>query len=271
MYYADSHTHSIISRDSEAPRADMAKGAIDAGISEICFTDHYDILDIDGSYNPHFDWAPVRLEQQKAQEAWGDQIKIRCGIEIGNVPTDFQCGDRVQQEPGLDFVICSVHNLSSEAGGLDFYDYRYKDPETCYIHLDDYFKTIMSSAQWGHFDTFGHIPYPLRYMRDRDGQDVNLDRYQAQIREILKVIISKGKAVEVNTKNWSPLIEQDYLSLMTTYHQLGGELVTVGSDAHFPSAVGSNIPRVYEMLRDIGFRYVAAFERHNPHFISLDG
>ena len=271
MYYADSHTHSIISRDSDAPRADMAKGAIEAGISEICFTDHYDILDIDGSYNPNFDWAPVRLEQEKAQAAWGDQVNLRYGIEIGNVPTDFACGDRVQQEPGLDFVICSVHNLSIAAGRLDFYDFRYKDPETCYVHLDDYFKTMMESVQWGHFDTFGHIPYPMRYMRDRDGQDVNLDRYQDQIREILKVIISKGKGIEVNTKNWSPRIEQDYISLMTTYHELGGEIVTVGSDAHFPSAVGSNIPHVYDMLRDIGFRYVAAFEKRNPHFISLDG
>lgn len=271
MYYADSHTHSIISRDSQSPRAAMAKGAIDAGISELCFTDHYDILDIDGSYNPHFDWGPVHLEQQQAQQLWGHQIKLRSGIEIGNVPTDFECGDRVQQEPGLDFVICSVHNLSIAAGGLDFYDFRYKDSATCYLHLDDYFRTMMESAQWGHFDTFGHIPYPLRYMRDRDGQNVNLDRYQEQIRAILTVIIAKGKGIEVNTKNWSAAIAQDYRTLLTTYHELGGEIITVGSDAHAPSAVGAHIPYVYDMLRNIGFRYVAAFELRKPHFISLDG
>ncbi len=271
MYYADSHTHSIISRDSDAPRADMAKGAIDAGISEICFTDHYDILDIDGSYNPYFDWAPVRQEQKKALDAWGDRIRIRSGIEIGNVPTDFTCGDRVQQEPDLDFVICSVHNLPQSAGGLDFYDFHYEDPDTCYRHLDHYFQTMMESVQWGHFDTFGHIPYPLRYMRDRDGQEVNLGRYQEQIRAILQVLISKGKGVEVNTKNWSPRIEQDYLALMTTYYELGGDIVTVGSDAHSPEAVGAQIPRVYDMLRSIGFRFVAAYTLRTPHFISLEG
>lgn len=271
MYYADSHMHSIISRDSDAPRADMAKGAIDHGISEICFTDHFDITDIDGSYNPDFNWFPARMEQRKALDAWGDQVKIRYGIEIGNVPTDLHAAERVQEEPGLDFVICSVHNLSIQAGRLDFYDYVYQDPQTCYAHLDDYFHSMLRSAQWGKFDIFGHIPYPMRYMRDRDGQDVNLDRYQDQIREILKVIISKGKGIEVNTKNWSPRIEQDYIQLMTHYRELGGEIVTVGSDAHSPDAVGANIPRVYGILKDIGFQYVAAFEARNPHFISLEG
>ena len=176
--------------------------------------------------------------------AWGDRVKIRYGIEVGNVPTDFEAGERVQQEPGLDFVICSVHNLSHEAGGLDFYDFRYRDPETCYAHLDNYFETMLQSVQWGKFDIFGHIPYPMRYMRDRDGQDVSLDRYQDQIREILRIIIEKGRGIEVNTKNWSDRIEQDYFRLMTTYHELGGELVTVGSDAHSPDAVGAHIPRV---------------------------
>lgn len=271
MYYADSHMHSSISRDSDSHRVDMAKGAVDHGIAEICFTDHYDILDIDGSYNPHFDWAPVREQQRLAREAWGDKVQIRSGIEIGNVPTDYACGERVQAEPGLDFVICSVHNLSVEAGRLDFYDYHYDSPEICYTHLDDYFHTMRLSVEWGKFDIFGHIPYPMRYMRDRDGQDVSLDRYRDQIREILTRIIEQGKGIEVNTKNWSPRIEEDYIRLVSDYRDLGGEIITVGSDAHFPEAVGSNIPHVYELLKDIGFRYVAAFEARKPHFIALEG
>ena len=271
MYFADSHMHSIVSRDSESPRADMARGAVEHGVSEICFTDHFDILDIDGSYNPNYDWTPARQQQKLAQDAFGDKVKIRYGIEIGNVPTDFEAGERVQQEPGLDQVICSVHNLSIAAGRLDFYDFVYKDAATCYVHLDDYFHTMLQSVQWGKFDTFGHIPYPMRYMRDRDGQNVSLDRYQDQIREILKIIIEKGKGIEVNTKNWSERIRQDYFALMSTYKELGGEIVTVGSDAHSPEYVGTHILEVYEMLREIGFRYVTTFEARKPHFISLEG
>ena len=71
MYFADSHMHSIVSRDSESPRADMARGAVAHGVSEICFTDHFDILDIDGSYNPNYDWAPAREQQQLALAACG--------------------------------------------------------------------------------------------------------------------------------------------------------------------------------------------------------
>ena len=125
MYFADSHMHSIVSRDSESPRADMARGAVAHGVNEICFTDHFDILDIDGSYNPNYDWAPAREQQQLALAACGDKVKIHYGIEIGNVPTDFEAAERVQQEPGLDQVICSVHNLSIAAGRLDFYDFTY--------------------------------------------------------------------------------------------------------------------------------------------------
>ena len=74
MYFADSHMHSIVSRDSESPRADMARGAVAHGVSEICFTDHFDILDIDGSYNPNYDWAPAREQQQLALAACGATV-----------------------------------------------------------------------------------------------------------------------------------------------------------------------------------------------------
>ena len=271
MYLADSHMHSSISRDSDSPRIEMAQGAVEHGVNEICFTDHFDILDIDGSYNPNFDWAPARVQQQQAKEKWGDQVTIRYGIELGNVPTDFEAGERVQIEPGLDFVICSVHNLSIAAGRLDFYDFHYQDAATCYVHLDDYFHTMLQSVQWGKFDIVGHIPYPMRYMRDRDGQNVSLDRYQDQIREILKIVIENGRGIEVNTKNWSERIQQDYIQLMTTYKELGGEIVTVGSDAHSPEYVGSQIAHVYDLLKSIGFRYVAAFAERKPHFIKLEG
>lgn len=271
MYIADSHMHSIVSRDSEAPRAEMAHAAVLHGISEICFTDHYDVLDMDGSYNPHYDWAPARLQQELARKAWGERVQIRYGIELGNVPTDFEAGERILQEPGLDFVICSVHNLSIPAGRLDFYEFHYEDAATCYDHLDDYFHTMQQSIRWGKFDIIGHIPYPLRYMRDRDGQDVSLENYQGRIRDILKQVVEKGKGIEVNTKNWSPRIRQDYFDLMSTYRSMGGEIVTVGSDAHEPRYVGTHIPEVYEMLREIGFRYVAAFADRKPHFIPLEG
>jgi histidinol-phosphatase (PHP family) len=269
MYYADSHMHSIVSPDSDTPRADMAEAALKRGLSEICFTDHYDILDFDGNYAPYYDWAPARQQQQLALERWGDQIRIGYGLELGNVPVDFAASDRALQEPGLDMVICSVHNLSLDAQGLDFYEVHYNSPELCYAHLDNYFASMQRSVAWGNFDVLGHVPYPLRYMRQRDGQDVSLERYTPLIRHILRQIVEKGKAVEVNTKGWCPALEQDYLRLISDYHDLGGELVTVGCDAHAPEDVGAYLPRVYEMLRMVGFRYVTVYRERQPHPIPL--
>ena len=76
------------------------------------------------------------------------------------MPTDFEAAGRVQQEPGLDQVICSVHNLSIAAGRLDFTTSLIRTPPPSYAHLDDYFHTMLQSVQWGKFDTFGHIPTP---------------------------------------------------------------------------------------------------------------
>lgn len=270
MYIADCHMHSSISKDSETPRTEMARSAVERVLSEICFTDHYDILDFDGSYNPTFDWAPVRAQHQKAQEDWGDRLNIRYGLELGNAPADFQAGERVQEEQGLDFVLCSVHNLSMEAGCTDFYDIHYDSPETCYTHLDNYFDSMLRSVRWGKFDVLAHIPYPLRYMRNRDGQSVTLERYQEQIREILRLCIQQGRGVEVNTKNWADC-GQDYVPLMKAYRELGGEIVTLGSDAHDPENVGAGIVEGYEMLKELGFRYIATYVARKPQFMKLEG
>ena len=270
MYLVDGHMHSSISKDSETPRIAMAQSAVERGLDEICFTDHYDILDFDGSYNPTFDWFPARAQQRQAVDAWGDRIKIHYGLELGNAPADFEAGERVQREPGLDCVLCSVHNLSMEVGRTDFYDVCYNTPEICYAHLDDYFQSMLRSVEWGKFDVLAHIPYPLRYMRDRDGQKITLDRYQEQIRTILRFCIEDGHGVEVNTKNWGASVCDDYVRLMKTYRALGGEIVTVGSDAHAQEYVGAGIAEAYAMLKELGFRYIAVYTQRKPHFIKLE-
>lgn len=271
MYLADYHTHSRVSFDSQAPRVELAAAAVAAGLAELCFTDHYDVIDDQGNFIPDFPWLTARAEHQQALAAFGGKLKLRYGLELGNACADFRAGERAQEEPGLDFVIASVHNLSIAGGRLDFYDVRYDTPELCYTHLDDYFHSLLRVARWGKFDVLGHIPYPLRYMRERDKQPVSLERYRDEIHEILRLVIEQGKGVEVNTKNWSSTVRQNYFDLMTQYRARGGEIVTVGSDAHSPDAVGAHIPEVYAMLRDIGFRYVTAYEGRLPHFIPLEG
>lgn len=269
MFYADQHMHSSVSFDCHSPRSEMALAAIQAGLSALCFTDHYDVVDEQGRFSPAYDWEPAIQQHAAAQAAAGDRIFLGFGVEVGNAPEDFTAAEQVIAQPGLDLVIGSIHNGSSALQYIDFYYASYDAPALCYQHLSDYFQSLLQLAQWGKFDTLGHIPYPLRYMRDRDGQDITLEPYQDVIREILRQVIQGGRAIEVNTSLYNPAIAADYAGILRLYHELGGELVTVGADAHFPHRVGRAIPEAYELLRSAGFRYVTHYVGRNPHPISL--
>lgn len=269
MFYADQHMHSSVSFDSHSSRSNMAAAAVGAGLSALCFTDHYDVVDEQGSFNPAYDWQPARIQQAQAEAAWGDRLFLGFGIEVGNAPEDFSAAEQVIAQPGLDLVIASIHNGSSVLQHIDYYYALYDSPALCHQHLTDYFQSLLQLAQWGKYDTLGHIPYPLRYMRDRDGQAVTLKPYQEIIREILSQVIRSGCAIELNTCKYHPGSAADYAAILRTYRELGGELVTVGADAHFPKDAGSAIPEGYELLKDCGFRYVTHYIGRKPYPVSL--
>ena len=114
----------------------------------------------------------------------------------------------------------------------------------------------------------GHVSYPLRYMRDRDEQNVTLDRYWDQIAEIFRAVIQKGKGIELNTNRGRSL--EEWIPILHLYKDLGGEIVTVGADAHRPDHVGLGILDAYALLEATKFRYVASYEKREPHFFRID-
>ncbi|MBQ0078763.1 MAG: histidinol-phosphatase HisJ family protein [Eubacterium sp.] len=270
MYFADTHMHSICSHDSETPRHAQAEAAVALGMDEICITDHYNLIDDYRNLHLHYDWTQPRYEQDLALKKWGDKVKISYGIEIANVSTCFESAEEAMQEEGLDYVICAVHSLSKERGGDSLFLTRYKTPEMCYDYIEDYFKNVLESVHWNKFDTLAHLPYPMRYMRDRDGQDVNLDNYQDRIYEILKLLVENGRCLELNTKGWSPKIINDYSAVFKRYKELGGEMVSVGSDAHIPSDVGAHVLQAYDLLKSLGFKYLTLFEKRQPKMLPFD-
>ncbi len=269
MFYADQHMHSNISFDSHTPRTTMAEAALGAGLSALCFTDHYDVVDENGHIHPTYDWQPARRQQAEACATLGDQLVLGYGIEVGNAPENFAAAEGVLQEPGLDLVIASIHNGSAALNRVDYYCADYDSTALCHRHLEDYFGSLLQLADWGQFDVLGHLPYPLRYMRDRDHQPVTLDPYQDVIREILRRTVQAGRGIELNTCLYHPDSAADYAGILTTFRELGGEIVTVGADAHTPNNVGHAIADGYQLLCQCGFRYVSHFVGRTPQFHSL--
>ena len=267
MFLSDYHSHSLVSFDGEASMADIARAALDAGLNELCITDHCDFLDQDGVPVRTYDWAKA-LDQFEEAECFHhrDDFSLRLGLEFGMPYLDPAAAERICSQPLLDFVLGSVHNLSPERGGIDFYYADYSTAAACREALDDYFASLSLLAESDFYDVLAHIIYPLRYMRPADGP-VTLEGFEDRLDALLRTAICRGKGMEVNT--WCGRTVADWLPLLKRYRALGGEIVTVGSEAHAPANVGKGVPQAFDLLREAGFRYVTVFRRRKPEFVPI--
>ena len=273
MFLADYHTHSHASMDGHVSIMEMAQAAIHAGLQEYCITDHAECMGFfDRGHLPehvkYFYKELVDKEFAEAQEVLGSKIKLLKGIELAQgheAPEVYN--DLVRHD--WDFVINSIHNLRGET---DFYyieDFGTK--ERCEEMLDRYIKEIFETVYMSDYDVIAHIGYPLRYMCHKQGFDVSLDAYQAELTELFRLIVSKGKGIELNVSGLRDggNVTFPTLNELKLYRECGGEIITIGSDAHYPHYVGVGIERGQELLREAGFRYITAFEKRVPRFEKL--
>jgi len=268
MYLADYHTHTRCSIDSQAALTDQAAQAAALGLRELCTTDHCDLIQEQGGRLSTLDWTPILQQYQGARAQWEGILTLRLGLELGCAHVDPDQARQILAGAPLDFVIGSIHNQSPEQGGIDFYFLKYETQQDCYRALDDYFSSMEQLVRLEDcYDVLGHIIYPLRYMEKAEGGPVTLDRYQEQLRAILTAAADAGRGIEVNTyrgrtiREWRPILE--------LYRDCGGEIVTIGSDAHTAQDIGKGVPEAQELLREVGFRYQAIYHRHNAQFVKL--
>lgn len=267
MYLVDYHTHSLCSQDSDAPLADMAQAAAEAGLSELCITDHFDLLSGHGKPTADPDWTAILRQYEPVSRALPQGLTLRLGLELGCGHLDPDRANRVLSQAPLDFVLGSVHNQTPEDGGVDFYFLHYQSTADCYKALDSYFTGMARLAPLDCYDSLAHVIYPLRYMTRRDGQTVSLDGFWDRMRAIFQTAAQTGHAIELNTdrgrtvEDWKPVLE--------LFRACGGELVTLGSDAHRPQDVGKGIAQAQELLRACGWRYFTVYQGRKPQQIKL--
>lgn len=266
MFFCDSHFHTLISPDSKAPLADMVAAAADAGMTDVCVTDHCDLLDWDGKPVTRFDWDAVRAQYFSARERLPKGLTLHLGLELGSTPVDPDAARRIVEEGGseLDFVLGSLHNWIGLEGGKDLYFSDFTgSPELCRRAVENTLEHTLSLVTHypDCYDSLAHIIYPLRYIH-RDGQSLTLDPYEEQVREIFRGIAQTGHALEVNTCRGTAL--DIWLPILRWFKECGGEFVTLGSDAHRPGDMARGIPEGALLLRQAGFRYVTIFSGRKP-------
>ncbi len=270
MFLADLHTHSLCSPDGFVPMGEMAQAAHRAGLTGLCITDHCDLLDLHGAFTPDFDWGPVRAAYDQARAALPPGLELGLGVELGEAYEAPETARAIlAQAPPLDFVIGSVHNFRTLEGKRDFYSADYRDLDLCHAALEDYLDTLCDLAGLTDcYDTLAHILYPLRYMRQA-GQEVDLAQrdYPERLGRALQRVAQAGKALEVNT--WRGRTVEEWAPILRQFKALGGEYVTVGSDAHKPQDVGKGVAEAYALLRRCGFRYTAVYRNRKPRMEAI--
>ena len=258
----DYHTHSNFSDDSNTPMEEMVKAAISKNIKEIAVTDHYDPDYPDNSMPFGLDMLPYQKEMERLSDLYRDKIKVIKGIEIGiqHGPTIKKCLDATLSY-SYDFVIGSFH--SAHGATLDQSDYH-KDRDSKKASLDYYEYVYNCINEFDNYDVLGHINVIDRYVDEIQPSKV----YTDHVEEILKHLVQNGKGLEINTSSFRYKLGDRTtppLEFLKLYIELGGEIITTGSDAHSTDYVGYKLDFAENMIKKAGHKYVATF--HNRKLI----
>lgn len=261
------HFHSICSFDADYPLTDLCRAAAAGGVGHLCLTDHCELVDEHGQPDDSFDWAAEDLQLEEARLAY-PELDLRRGVELGQAILRPEAAERFLQEPNIDFVLGSMH-LSR--AGVDFYYMHFTTKEQCLSVLEEYFQVLLELSRTDYFDSLAHLTYPIRYMQYRDGVQFDLRGFDGLIDEILKTLVRRGKALELNT---SILPEHDRPQpdryILERYRQLGGDLITIGSDAHAPDRMAAGLQAGMVLLEQCGFRYLTRYRERNPQQYKLE-
>lgn len=266
MFLADYHTHSIHSPDGHDPVEWLCEGALAAGLRELVITDHFDAAENPAYTSPYF-YEKGRADVFAAAKKYKGRLKVLWGIELGQPHFDLGACEKLLDQKEFDFVIGSIHNLMEDRD-LYFFDYNAVDHNKIF---SEYVEELIKMAESADFDVMGHLNYPARYMWSQAKKAVRLGDYEEEFKKLFSILIEKGRGIEVNTSGLRQPIGEPLppLYLVRLFRQCGGEIVTVGSDAHSRRDVGKNIKEGLALLKAAGFSYVSAFEGRKVRFEKL--
>ena len=265
----DTHTHCNHSHDSKQSPRDMIERAIDLKMEYIALTDHYDA---ELTFLPEFDYIPqINLKRHfeeltSLKEEYKDRIQVGVGIECGYMKEANDLYLTTLAQYDFDMTVNSVHTIEYE----DCYMKSYFDKRTKFEAYNAYLKAVRESLDCPyHYDSVGHIGYVARKATYPDNMLYICD-HKELIDDILMTLIDKQKSLEINTNGKGTGL--DFLpskEIIQRYKQLGGELITFGSDAHAIERVADKYNLVADYLKSIGYKYIFKYLSHKAIAVKL--
>ena len=278
MINVDYHLHTYYSDDSNYPMEELILDAISIGLQEICITDHYD-FDTKGEWTKDLntynylekkDLPPMNvkcpayfIELDKYREKYKDKITILKGMEFGMQTHTVDKYEELFKKCPLDFVILSCHEIDNKELWLQ----QYQEGKTQLGYNRGYYNEILNMVKrYKNYSVLGHLDMIVRY--DKNGK-CHFSLVEDIVREILKTVIADSKGIEINTScyryNLGDLTPS--VNILRTYKELGGEILTIGSDSHRKdSLMNSRIKETLSVIKDLGFEYICTYRNMKPTF-----
>jgi len=246
----------------------MVEASIRKGLKEICFTDHIEFyIDAKEREPAIFDPQDYLVEIKRLRAMYANKIEIRVGVEFGYQPQSVIKINNFSKKIDFDFIICAVHEVDNQVFYLNEYGHDKSVKEAFTSYFEEYERCAKADIP---FNVLAHFDLLKYYVTPECEKQVFKDNFDV-IESTFKHLIATGKGIEVNTSGFDDGFGQPYPSIefLKLYHSLGGEILTVGSDAHKPEHVSGNFDDTYALLKRIGFHYITRFENLKPDFVKL--
>lgn len=255
------HVHSKFSTDSTLDMETAVLKAIELGLSGIAFTDHLDVDFTDYEDEFHYDFNEYFDLLKSLKDKYENKIEIISAVEIGMQPHVIKDTYNKIKDFTFDYIIGSTHLIKKR----DPYCGNYFRPTDTKIdsykeYLEEILNNLLLYKDFS-FNTLGHIDYLVRYANFEDSTLYYKD-FPTLIDEILKFIINKNMSFEINTSTY--LKKNFDIKILKRYKELGGELITLGSDAHNLDRIAKNFKLYSQIIKDCGFKYHFSFKDGKP-------
>ena len=263
----DCHLHSDFSGDCDVPAEVMIQKAVSLGLKGICFTEH---LDLDAPGDPDFfllDTEEYFQSLRDLQARWAGKLEIRIGVELGIQPHVTETLTEYAASHPFDFIIGSQHYAD---GGDPYYPayFEGRSERECY---ERFFQGEYENLRrFDSFDTLGHMDYVVRYGPNQN-KYYSYEEYREYLDPLLVLLIEKGKCLEVNTGGFRHGLGEPNpcIGILKRYRELGGEQITIGSDAHTPEYLAYEFHKTTALLRELGYRFYCVFQNRKPEQLPL--
>lgn len=272
MILADSHVHSLFSSDSEESPKAIIETCISKGFQYAFFTDHHDMdfpvnpaepeMDFQLDFDSYFETLLALKDQ------YSDRIEVRIGIEQGICPDVASRISDLSNSYPFDFIIGSSH-LTSLVNGDPYYPSYYEGKSYINAYREYFESEAENVLLTDGFDVYGHIDYPVRYCPDKNFV-FNFSDYSDIIEILLKRLIECGKGIEINTSGIVKIgYPHPHFDILKMYRDLGGEIITIGSDAHISENIGVGFDTARDIMETLGYKYYAIYKERKPNFFRL--